>query len=583
MRALQAWRALGLRPRRGLRIFAALAMCSLGSRAAIHLARRPLLTFAAAPTQATPAPSQITLLGQEEAIAIDEELMSTPGFSVDQLMELAGLSVASAVVEAYPDLRRVLILCGPGNNGGDGLVDLGGPLPHVGMYGVFDGHGGREVAAFCQQHMPQEFLSLARHSQDIFAALRAAFPRMDDMLRAREYHEELLSYRNSRESGGSEVPVEDLQNSIKDDMAEARNRGALSKEGAEHILMKMMMLQRMSASASDPANSVGCAAVVVLITPSNIICANAGDSRAVLCRGGRPVALSIDHKPNLDSESRRIEAAGGTVQAVRRGTFTTYRVNGNLSLSRAIGDLQYKSQPNLPPERQMVTSVPEIIQHPRHSDDEFVVVACDGIWDVKTSSEVCNFIRRRLMRQMPLQMVMEQLLDSCCTGDPKRSMGLGADNMTLIVVVYPKRPDKQLFVNLVTQCEQLKIPVLSELPDLQGFEVALDAVFGFSFKGTPRPPFAEMLKAIQISSLKVMSVDIPSGWDVEKGDTTGDGLQPDALISLTAPKKAAAHFNGRHFLGGRFVPPGIVEKYKLRLPAYPGVSQIVELLDKSEL
>lgn len=40
--------------------------------------------------------------------------------------------------------------------------DLGGPLPHVGMYGVFDGHGGREVAAFCQQHMPQEFLSLAR-------------------------------------------------------------------------------------------------------------------------------------------------------------------------------------------------------------------------------------------------------------------------------------------------------------------------------------------------------------------------------------------------------------------------------------
>lgn len=124
------------------------------------------------------------------------------------------------------------------------------------------------------------------------------------------------------------------------------------------------------------------------------------------------------------------------MQAVRRGTFTTYRVNGNLSLSRAIGDLQYKSQPNLPPERQMVTSVPEIIQHPRHSDDEFVVVACDGIWDVKTSSEVCNFIRRRLMRQMPLQMVMEQLLDSCCTGDPKRSMGLGADNMTLIVVVF---------------------------------------------------------------------------------------------------------------------------------------------------
>ena len=60
-----------------------------------------------------------------------------------------------------------------------------------------------------------------------------------------------------------------------------------------------------------------------------------------------------------------------------------------------------------------------------------------------------------------------------------------------------------------------------------------------------------------------------------KGDTTGGGLRPDSLVSLTAPKEAAAFFQGRHFLGGRFVPPFIAEKYKLRLPAYPGVSQVV--------
>ena len=63
-------------------------------------------------------------------------------------------------------------------------------------------------------------------------------------------------------------------------------------------------------------------------------------------------------------------------------------------------------------------------------------VACDGIWDVKTSQEVCHFIRRRLQRQMPLTTAMEQLLEACCTNDPKRSMGLGADNMTLIVVLF---------------------------------------------------------------------------------------------------------------------------------------------------
>eukprot|EP00966_Prymnesium_polylepis_P268233 6196713-Prymnesium_polylepis.2 len=64
------------------------------------------------------------LLSQREAIAVDEDLMATPGFSVDQLMELAGLSCASAVLKAYPPTthRRVLCVCGPGNNGGDGLV-----------------------------------------------------------------------------------------------------------------------------------------------------------------------------------------------------------------------------------------------------------------------------------------------------------------------------------------------------------------------------------------------------------------------------------------------------------------------------
>eukprot|EP00931_Biecheleriopsis_adriatica_P094244 TRINITY_DN67918_c0_g1_i1.p1 TRINITY_DN67918_c0_g1~~TRINITY_DN67918_c0_g1_i1.p1 ORF type:complete len:325 (+),score=39.42 TRINITY_DN67918_c0_g1_i1:46-975(+) len=148
-------------------------------------------------------------------------------------------------------------------------------------------------------------------------------------------------------------------------------------------------------------------------------------------------------------------------------------------------------------------------------------------------------------------------------------------------VVYPKRPDKQLFINLVTQCEQLGIQVLSQLPDSlpDRFDVALDAIFGFSFKGKPREPFSSILEALQVasSSVKIMSVDIPSGWDVEKGDIEGTGLKPDSLVSLTAPKQAAVHFVGTHYLGGRFVPPGITEKYKLRLPCYPGTSQIVRL------
>ncbi|XP_031644349.1 NAD(P)H-hydrate epimerase isoform X2 [Oncorhynchus kisutch] len=70
----------------------------------------------------------IKYLGQEEAQQIDEELFSEYGFSVDQLMELAGLSCATAITRAYPTSSLVkarpslLVICGPGNNGGDGLV-----------------------------------------------------------------------------------------------------------------------------------------------------------------------------------------------------------------------------------------------------------------------------------------------------------------------------------------------------------------------------------------------------------------------------------------------------------------------------
>ena len=89
----------------------------------------------------------------------------------------------------------------------------------------------------------------------------------------------------------------------------------------------------------------------------------------------------------------------------------------------------------------------------------------------------------------------------------------------------------------------------------------VDAIFGFSFKLDPergiRAPFDGILAALATASAPVLSVDIPSGWDVEAGPQGGDALTPDALISLTAPKLCATHFRGRHFLGGRFVPPAI--------------------------
>lgn len=75
-------------------------------------------------------------------------------------------------------------------------------------------------------------------------------------------------------------------------------------------------------------------------------------------------------------------------------------------------------------------------------------------------------------------------------------------------------------------------------------------------------------------------MDIPSGWHVEKGPESDNSLKPALLISLSAPKRCAKPEilkNAKHFLGGRFLPPGIVEKYNLTLPPYPAQDQVVEL------
>ena len=119
---------------------------------------------------------------------------------------------------------------------------------------------------------------------------------------------------------------------------------------------------------------------------------------------------------------------------------------------------------------------------------------------------------------------------------------------------------------LQVQCDNMKIQTLppssetSSLSEaLRSSDVILDAIFGFSFKGPVRAPFDDVLRLIAGSRLPIVSVDIPSGWDVEKGNIEGVCLEPDVLVSLTAPKLGVKDYKRRHFLGGRFVPRWVFE------------------------
>lgn len=97
---------------------------------------------------------------------------------------------------------------------------------------------------------------------------------------------------------------------------------------------------------SGASDRSGCTSVVACVTPNFIICANAGDSRCVMGTGGITKPLSEDHKPTDEGEKMRIEAAGGSV--------SWKRVDGDLAVSRALGDFQYKTRSDLPAEQQKV-------------------------------------------------------------------------------------------------------------------------------------------------------------------------------------------------------------------------------------
>eukprot|EP00041_Stephanoeca_diplocostata_P027342 m.750692 g.750692 ORF g.750692 m.750692 type:complete len:117 (-) comp23162_c0_seq11:1242-1592(-) len=109
-------------------------------------------------------------------------------------------------------------------------------------------------------------------------------------------------------------------------------------------------------------------------------------------------------------------------------------------------------------------------------------------------------------------------------------------------------------------------------------------MLGFSFKPPMRPPFADIITTlVQSGTPPIVSIDIPSGWDVDKGPITAAGsyLEPAVLISLTAPKMAAQHFQGeRHYAGGRFVPPELAARYGIESYSsmYKGVYQSMQCI-----
>jgi protein phosphatase 1G len=276
------------------------------------------------------------------------------------------------------------------------ILKMEEPLQNASLFGIFDGHGGPMVAKICEQSFPLEICRQARASSDLANALEKSYTEIDAFLQTTG------SLKNMRTSGSStSVPFSRI-------------------DEPEGIPRENLF------------DFIGSTAVIALVNEGKIYVANAGDSRAILCRGGRAVELSRDHKPESPRERSRIENAGGRVSVVG----PCHRVDFGLNLSRALGDFLYKRNTDLPASHQKITAVPEVIIEEIDGETEFLMLCCDGVVELLNNQQVVNHVRFRLKAGMDPKQVVESLLDEACSKDPQKTLGRGTDNETCILVLF---------------------------------------------------------------------------------------------------------------------------------------------------
>ncbi|XP_057963807.1 probable protein phosphatase 2C 27 [Malania oleifera] len=173
-------------------------------------------------------------------------------------------------------------------------------------------------------------------------------------------------------------------------------------------------------------SSSGTTVLTALMFGRTMIIANAGDCRAVLGKRGRAIELSKDHKPNCPSERLRIERLGGVV-------YDGY-LNGQLSVARALGDWHMKGPKasSCP-----LSAEPELLEMVLTEEDEFLIMGCDGLWDVMSSQCAVTIVRKELMlhndpERCSRELVSEALKRNTC------------DNLTVVVVCFSPDPPPRM-------------------------------------------------------------------------------------------------------------------------------------------
>ena len=276
-----------------------------------------------------------------------------------------------------------------------------GPKKSTHIFGIFDGHGGREVSKFISDHFVEEFLKNENYEKgDIKTCLKETFLNLDKKL--------------LEQSSMQEMTEDHFLFMQEFNLSEESEINIIEDNGYKYI--------------EDISYTRGSAAIVLVIhNHTELYFANIGDSRGIIIRNGNNfVRMTNDHKPNNNDEKKRIKKAGSKI--------LDNRINGLLNMSRSFGDYQFKLRRDLRQVEQAVSACPEITFMKRTKRELFIVLACDGVWDCANNSQIAQFFYNHVNRdpKKRLSLVIAELFNIILSDSPDKDVG--TDNMTCILI-----------------------------------------------------------------------------------------------------------------------------------------------------
>ena len=334
------------------------------------------------------------------------------------------------------------------------------------LIGILDGHGGDFAAIYSSQNFCSIFYKQQEYTEYCRKYLDLHMQAMNSK-RKQKKKKGRKNNCNGYDHYGLGQRIIDQDRSLLELL-----KAALTKT---FLAVDQQMIARMKHMKDANKDSVtetgfdlmdaGSAALILLLTPSYIICANAGDCRAILCkrssslppkekvakqsqmkrRGGSQksqfdvIPLSFDHKPDNPGEEKRIIQAGGSV--------SDGKVDGLLALSRGLGDFNFKHHDTvhgeskespstgcITPEQQKVCPLPDFIVVDRdETNDLFVVAGCDGIWDVTDNEECADLVSQIFVEgESDVGLLTEEMIDVCLEKG-------STDNMSIAVLKFPSQ------------------------------------------------------------------------------------------------------------------------------------------------